>query len=321
MTQPNSVDGLRVGLAQIAPVWLDRTNTLAKMLQYVADAAEEGCDLVTFGEGVLPGYPFWVERTEGARFNSPLQKEIHAYYLANAVQIEEGHLNGLCDAARQHKLAVVLGCIERPQDRGGHSLYASLVYVDPGGSIRSVHRKLMPTYEERLTWAPGDGNGLRVHRLGPFTVGGLNCWENWMPLARAALYGLGEDLHVALWPGSLRNTQDVTRFVAVEARSYVLSVSGLMRSSDIPPDAPHRSTIVGGSAEILANGGSCIAAPDGRWVVEPVVGQETLIVANLDHRRVREERLNFDPAGHYARPDVLQLTVNRQRQNSLTLVE
>ena len=111
----------------------------------------------------------------------------------------------------------------------------------------------MPTYEERLTWSPGDGNGLRTHRLGPFTVGGLNCWENWMPLARAALYGQGEDLHVAVWPGGKRNTQDITRFIAVEARSYVLSVSGLMRSSDIPTDTPQYAAIKANSADMLAD--------------------------------------------------------------------
>jgi nitrilase len=184
-----------------------------------------------------------------------------------------------------------------------------------------VHRKLMPTYEERLTWSPGDGHGLQVHPLGPFTVGGLNCWENWMPLARAALYGLGEDLHIALWPGGVHNTQGVTRFIAMEARSYVVSVSGIMRQSDFPEDTPHRSAIIANSAEILANGGSCIAGPDGAWVVEPVVGDERLIVAALDHRRVREERQNFDPAGHYARPDVTRLTVNRQRQSTINLLD
>ncbi|MES0361482.1 MAG: carbon-nitrogen hydrolase family protein, partial [Anaerolineales bacterium] len=245
----------------------------------------------------------------------------HAHYMANAVQIEAGHLDGLCKKAKQHNLAVMLGCIERPGDRGGHSLYASLVYIDPTGTIQSIHRKLMPTYEERLTWSIGDGHGLRVHRLGRFTVGGLNCWENWMPLARAALYGQGEDLHVAVWPGGVHNTQDITRFVAVEARSYVISVSGLMRSSDIPADTPHHSDIKAGPTDIFANGGSCIAAPDGSWIVEPVVNEERLIVATLNHKRVRQERQNFDPAGHYARPDVLKLTVNRQRQSTVNLVD
>jgi nitrilase len=142
-----------------------------------------------------------------------------------------------------------------------------------------------------------------------------------MPLARAALYGLGEDLHVAVWPGSEGNTRDITRFVAMEARSYVVSVSGLMRKTDIPADTPHRSAILANSSEFLANGGSCIAGPDGSWIVAPVVNEEQLILATLDHKRVREERQNFDPAGHYARPDILQLTVNRQRQSTLKLVD
>ncbi|MEE8392035.1 MAG: nitrilase-related carbon-nitrogen hydrolase [Anaerolineae bacterium] len=211
---------IQVGIAQIAPVWLNREQTLAKIARCVKLVADEGCQLVTFGEALLPGYPFWIERTDGARFNSPVQKEIHAHYLHQAVQIEAGHLELLCDTAVQHQIAVIVGCIERARDRGGHSLYCSLVYVDSQGVIQSVHRKLMPTYEERLAWAPGDGHGLRVHQLGTFTV-----------------------------------------------------------------------------------------------------GEERLIVAAVDHKRVRAERQNFDPAGHYARPDVTHLTVNRKRQRTLTIVE
>lgn len=314
-------DILIVGLAQIAPVWLNRAETLSKILDRVRAASEAGCHLVAFGEGLLPGYPFWIERTNGATFNSPIQKEIHAHYMDQAVQIEAGHLAPLCSAAKEFEVAVVLGCIERPLDRGGHSLYASLVYIDSNGAIQSVHRKLMPTYEERLTWSPGDGHGLIVHSLGAFTVGALNCWENWMPLARAALYGMGEDLHVSLWPGGAHNTRDNTRFVALESRSYVLSVSGLMRPSDFPKDTPHLSAILENSEGFLANGGSCIAGPDGQWVVEPLTGEEKLIVAEINHRRVREERQNFDPSGHYSRPDVLQLRVNRQRQSPILFDE
>lgn len=321
MIQSNEVDRLIIGMAQIAPVWLNRDQTLEKISAYIHKAAVSNCNLVAFGEGLLPGYPFWIERTNGAEFNSPMQKEIHAHYLSNAVQIEAGHLDGLCELARDNHLAVMLGCIERPDDRGGHSLYASLVYIDPEGIIQGVHRKLIPTYEERLTWSPGDGYGLRTHRLGAFTVGGLNCWENWLPLARAALYGQGEDLHVAVWPGSAHNTRDITRFIAKEARSYILSVSGLMRGSDIPEDTPHRSAIMSNPSEVFADGGSCIAGPDGSWIVKPILDEEQLIVATIDHKQVREERHNFDPAGHYSRPDVLQLAVNRQRQNTLKLVD
>ena len=317
----HSSDSLQVGIAQIAPVWLNREQTLAKIVRYVNLATDEGCQLVTFGEALLPGYPFWIERTDGARFNSPVQKDIHAHYMHQAIQIEAGHLEPLCQTASQQQIAIFIGCIERAPDRGGHSLYCSLVYIDPQGVIQSVHRKLVPTYEERLTWAPGDGHGLRVHQLGAFTVGGLNCWENWMPLARAALYAQGEDLHVAVWPGGIHNTSDITRFIAKEARSYVLSASGLMRKTDFSKGTPHLDLILANSSDFFANGGSCIAGPDGEWVVEPVVGEERLIVATIDHKRVRAERQNFDPAGHYARPDVTQLTVNRKRQSTLTIVE
>jgi len=309
-----SSDLLTVAAVQMAPAWLDRAGTVARVVDRLHEAARAGATLATFGEALVPGYPFWIERTDGARFESPVQKALHAHYLDQAVDIDAGHLQPICEAAASLGMAVVLGCIERPRDRGGHSVYASLVYVDPSGTVRSVHRKLMPTYEERLSWSPGDGHGLRTHRLGAFTVGGLNCWENWMPLARTALYAQGEDLHVAIWPGGMHNTPDITRFMAREGRSYVISVCGVLRRSDIGDHVPHADLVRETSGEVLATGGTCIAAPDGSWVVEPLPEVERVIVAHLDHTRVREERQNFDAVGHYARPDVLQLVVNRDRQ-------
>ena len=312
-------DTLTVALAQLSPVWLDRDATIAKSVRAIDDAAAAGAALIAFPEGFAPGYPFWIERTNGATFESPVQKELYAHYLAQGVQIESGNLTPIQKAARRGNISVYFGCIERPADRGGHSVYASLVYIDANGDLGSVHRKLMPTYEERLVWSPGDGHGLRVHTLGAFTVGGLNCWENWMPMPRAALYGMGEDLHVAVWPGSDYNTRDITRFIARESRSYVLSVSSVFTSDDIPVAVPHRELIVAGGPRVMANGGSCMASPDGSWLVEPVVSEERLIVATIDHRRVREERQNFDVAGHYSRPDVLQLSVDRRRQSTIAV--
>jgi nitrilase len=308
-------------MAQISPVWLDRERTLLKVKLYVEKAAAQGCHLVAFGEAMVPGYPFWVELTDGARFNSSLQKSIFAEYAEQAVQPEAGHLDELCAAAAQHRIAIYLGTVERAADRGSHSLYCSLIYIDPRGQIASVHRKLMPTYEERLVWSTGDGAGLRTHPIRAFHAGGLNCWENWMPLSRAALYAQGEDLHVAVWPGGSRNTRDVTRFIALESRSYVLSVSGLMRRGDIGEGAAWRKTVAAASADILADGGSCVAGPDGEWVAPPAGPEETLLVATIDHRRVLEERQNFDPSGHYARPDVTHLTVNRKRQSLVVLTD
>ena len=181
-------DILRVGIAQIAPVWLDRAATLDKAVAAVDEAAAHGCGLVVFGEAFVPGYPFWLEHTGGARFDDPLQKAIFARYAEQAVDIDRGDLDGIRTAARRNGIAVYLGLVERPRDRGDHSLYAGLACIDPAGEIASLQRKLVPTYEERLVWGHGDGHGLRTHPLGPFTVGGLTCWENWMPLVRAALY-------------------------------------------------------------------------------------------------------------------------------------
>ena len=312
-------DQLRVGFAQLAPVWLRRAATTEKMLHYVQQAAQQECQLLCFGETLLPGYPFWLDFTDGARFNSPVQKALHAHYLEEAVQIERGDLAPFSTAARNYGMALVLGVVERPADRGGHSVYCSLVYISPDGAIRNVHRKLQPTYEERLCWSPGDGHGLRTFPLGKFTLGGLNCWENWMPLPRAALYGLGEDLHIAIWPGNKRNTEILTRFLAREGRSYVISVSGLMRAADIPEDLPNSALLRENAPDWMADGGSCIAQPDGSWLIEPITEEECLRVVTIDHARVREERQNFDPAGHYSRPDVTQLSVNRERQSTIRI--
>jgi nitrilase len=307
---------ISVGLAQIAPVWLDRVATLDKVADWIVEAGKQGCQLVVFGEALVPGYPFWVERTDGAKFESAVQKSLYAHYVEQAVNIESGDLDGVKSAAKKHGAAVYLGVMERAQNRGGHSLYASMVYIDPNGEIRSVHRKLMPTYEERLVWAIGDGHGLRTHPLGPFTIGGLNCWENWLPLPRAALYAQGEDLHVAIWPGSQRNTEDITRFIAREGRCYVVSVSGLMRRQDIPDGLPEVDLLRDTADDVMADGGSCIAAPTGEWVLEPETGAESLRIAELDHRIVLEERQSLDVAGHYSRPDVTRLLVDRRRQST-----
>ena len=236
--------------------------------------------------------------------------------MSQGVSIEDGDLDAVCKAAAAANIAVYLGVMERAGNRGGHSLYCSMVYIDAEGRIGSAHRKLMPTHEERLVWAIGDGHGLRTHRLGSFTVGGLNCWENWLPLPRAALYAQGEDLHVAIWPGSRRNTEEITRFMAREGRSYVVSVSGLMRKSDIDPSLPHADVLLETAEDVMTDGGSCVAGPDGKWVLEPVVGKETLEIVELDHTRVLEERHSLDVVGHYSRPDVVRLTVNRKRQTT-----
>jgi nitrilase len=305
---------MRVAAAQIAPVWLNRQATLERIVETVDQAAVSGVELLAFGECLLPGYPFWVERTDGARFDSRLQADLFAHYVDQAVCIEEGHLAPVLEAARRNRMTLVLGILERPADRG-ESVYASAVVILADGRIGSVQRKLMPTYEERLVWAIGDGHGLRVHRLGDFTMGALNCWENWMPLARVALHAQGEDLHVAIWPGNERNTRDITRFMAIEGRSFVLSASGLMRPEDWSEDLPFASRLAEATRDLpWARGGSCLCGPDGRWVIEPMIDKAGVFHADIDPVDVRRARRHFDPSGHYSRPDVFQLEIDRSRQ-------
>ncbi|MEM9083148.1 MAG: carbon-nitrogen hydrolase family protein [Planctomycetota bacterium] len=321
---------MKTAIAQISPVFLDRIKTTSKVIDTINEAANAGCKLVAFGEAFLPGYPVWLACTDGARFDDSAQKAMHALYMQQAVSIEEGHLKDVVEASTKGDIMVVLGIVERPADRGGHSLYCSCVIIDPALGIVSVHRKLMPTYEERLSWGIGDGHGLKTHRIGEFTLGALNCWENWMPLARAALYAQGENLHIAIWPGCERNTRDITRFIAQESRSFVMSASAVLTERDIecglPSDLllgfPHRGLIVAAAAEAGSyNGGSCIAGPDGQFVVAPVLDTEGIIVTELDFARVSEERQNFDPSGHYSRPDVLSLSVSKARQSAMRFVE
>ncbi len=299
---------MKVAIAQLAPSFLDRERGLARVVDAVQEAAANGAQLVAFGETLVPAYPLWLSGTGGARFNDPVQKGLHRRYLEQGVQMQ--HLGPVLEAAGRCGIAVVLGVAERSRERSD-TLYASRVFISERGELLSVHRKLVPTYEERLAWGPGDGAGLRVHPVGEFQVGALNCWENWMPLARAALYAQGEDLHVMLWPGSASLTRDLTPVVARELRGFVLSASAWIRLEDLPEDL--RALM--GDEELAFDGGSCIAGPDGAWLVEPCVHQEALLYAELDHGRVLEERQNFSPAGHYCRPDVLELRVNRRRQS------
>ena len=306
---------MRIAAANVRPCWGKPDAGAERVVEWIAQAAAEGVDLLAFGETHLGGYPFWVSITDGTRWNAPDQKEAFAYYLDTAVELEGPQLRLVSEAAAEHRVFTYLGIVERRSDTARGSTYATLVAIDPEHGIVSAHRKVQPTYEEQLVWANGDGNGLRVHtftgREGETArVGGLNCWENWLPQARLAMYASGEDIHVSAWPGSVRNTSDITRFVALEGRVFSLAASTILSRDDIPADFPLAAALSGSE---YTDGGSAIAAPDGDWLQEPLAGEERLVVADIDLARVREERQNFDPTGHYARPDIFRLKVDRRR--------
>ena len=309
---------MRVAAVQLAPVFLDRDATVAKVVDTIEQAAEQGARLVAFPETFVPGYPAWADFTHASYFDHPDQKAAWACYLDQAVDVARGDLQPVADAAAGADVFVYLGIAER--GTSGGSIYCSLAAIHPQRGLVGVHRKLKPTYGERLMWADGDGAGLIAHELDGVRVSGLNCWENWMPLARSAMYAQGTQVHVATWPGSPAVSHDISRFVAMEGRVYVVSSGAVLRDDHLPDDFPLRKDMLDAHHR-YASGGSIIVGPNGDVLAEAEAHEETILVADLDLEVLRRERQNFDPAGHYSRPDVLQLTVDRRRRNPATFIE
>jgi nitrilase len=299
----------KIAFVQLPPVLLDRDATLARAVDAVSRAAKEGAQLVVFPEAYVPGYPHWVWRTKPREF--ALAGELHERLLASAVDLGSDHLAPLRDAARAHAVTIACGVQERDAAHGGGTIHNSLVVIGPDGAILNRHRKLVPTNAERMVWGMGDGSGLRVVETPVGRVGGLLCWENYMPLARFALYAQGVDIYLAptwdegdAWIASMRH-------IAREARAWVVSGAICMQAKDVPANFPGRASLHADEEEWINSGDAVVVDPTGAIVLGPAHRERGIFYADCDPSRAQAARRSLDVVGHYHRPDVFRLEVDR----------
>jgi nitrilase len=298
----NSAKSIRVAAVQTFPAFLDLEGSLTRLEQWMEHAADEGADLLVFPETWLPGYPAWLDTSPSAAlWDHAGAKEVFARLMRNSVEIPGPAVERIAAAARKYGTAVVVGAHERK----GRSLYNVLLTFGGNGELLNHHRKLVPTYTERLVWGRGDGEGLKTVPVKGTAVGGLICWEHWMPMARQVLHDAGEQVHVASWPWVKEMHQIASRHYAFEGRCFVVASGGLLRAGDLPPELPAVES--GDPEELLLKGGSFIAAPDGRIIAGPVYDRETLVIADCDLSEIAAESMTLDVSGHYSRPDLFRL--------------
>ena len=302
-----------VAIIQESPVFLDLEKSVAKAVTLTERAARNGAQLVTFGETWLPGYPAWLDYcSDAALWDHAPSKEVFARLRQNSVVVAGKETQLLAQLAGDHQLTLVIGVNERVETGPGNgTLYNSLLTFSADGKLANHHRKLVPTYTERLVWGQGDGGGLESVATPAGRVGGLICWEHWMPLARQALHNAGEHIHVAVWPTVHEMHQIASRHYAFEARCFVLAAGLVMRVSDLPAELRATPELAAKPDDFVLRGGSAIIGPDGKYVVEPVYEQETIVTAELDLDAIDREKMTLDVSGHYSRPDVFDFRVGR----------
>ena len=297
---------VKVACVQVQPVVLDREATLDKLETVAAEAAREGAELVVFPETFVPVYPSsrWAKAFAG--WEADGAKETFARLAQESVAVGSAAERRIGAAAQELGIWIVTGVNEVEPERPG-TIYNSLFYHSPTGELALHHRKLVPTNHERLIWGQGDGRGLEAVETGFGRLGGLICWENYMPLARVALYESGVEIYIASTADDGDAWQQTLVHIARESRAYVVAPAHFQLESAYPDDFPLAAEIEG--AGTIGRGGSAILAPDGSYLAGPLYDEEAILYADLDPARLLAERQRFDPVGHYSRPDVLQLTV------------
>lgn len=298
-TTPNIVV---VAAVQAAPVYMNLERSLARAMELTAEAARRRAQLVVFPESWLAGYPAWLDTCRDVAIWDHLPiKQLYARLLENSLTIPDRNTAALSETARRHGLTLVIGAHERV----GGTVYNSTLTFGPDGSLLNVHRKLVPTFNERLIWGQGDGAGLRVVETPVGRIGSLICWEHWMPLVRQKLHAEREEIHIAQWPAVREMYQIASRHYAFEGRCYVVAAGAIMRRGDLPQELELAAGAVAeGEGDFILNGGSAVIGPDGQYVAGPAFASEVIILARINLDRIQEESLALDVAGHFSRPDL-----------------
>jgi nitrilase len=297
----------RIAAAQLTPVFLNKEKTVEKACRAIIEAGKQGAKLIVFPEAFISGYPDWIwliPNSRGSELN-----ELYVQLVEHAVSIPDFSTDKLCKAAKQAGVAVVMGMHERNSETSGTSLYNSLLFINEKGDIEGKHRKLIPTGGERLIWAQGDGSTFKSYKTVAGKVAGLICWENFMPLARNAVYETGAQILAApTWdksPGWLISMQHIAR----EGGLFVVSTCMVLQKDDIP-DRYNFKNLYQEGRKWINSGNSCIIDPKGQIIAGPLEAEEGMLYADIDFRTITEAKRIFDVVGHYARPDVFNFSVN-----------
>lgn len=308
---------LTVAIVQHSPEFLNIEKSLVKMEGLLKEAQSKGAELVVFGESWLGGYPAWLDTSlDYARWDDSSTKKVFAKMYQESVSIEGGAMQEIRRMVAATEVWMVLGMNERVDTgRGNGTLFNSLLILNPAGELVNHHRKLMPTYTEKLVYGLGDGQGLASVETPFGRLGGLICWEHWMPFARQAMHIAGEHIHVAVWPTVHDIHQLASRHYAFEGRCFVIAVGQMLRASELPDLLPLTPELASNPDQWVLRGGSTIIGPDGSYELEPLFEREELIIHTIqDISRVYEERMTLDTSGHYNRYDVFDFEVNRERK-------
>jgi len=300
---------IKVAAIQYGSVYLDLARSVEKAKSLIGDAASLGAKLVVFPETWLTGYPAWLDCCRDiALWDHPPVKKVFARLMENSVVVPGPMTEALGKAAREHDVVLSISVHERVVDGPGRgTLYNTMLTIGADGALLNRHRKIMPTYTERMIWGQGDGSSLRAVDTDIGRVGGLICWEHWMPLARQVLHDSGEDIHVAAWPQVKEMNLVASRHYAFEGRCFVIACGAVMRAHDLPPELEAIESLKESPDAFVLHGGSAIMAPSGLLLAGPVFDEETILTAYLDVKCIAEESLTLDVTGHYSRPDIFEV--------------